>query len=380
MAIQYDGHIIVGGDPSTRVSPNFSLRELTRKNGTVHVHRETVSALQILRDRYAASIRISAMRPLDGLGTGREGLFAWLARQDDAAELLATAEALKNQGILADVQSRASSIYVCIPNPSSLPDVTAESALVTAIRVTSGFETSGDPFQQVTGNFDGAGMSFGPSQVNFGSGTLTPLFERFVEVDEAALSACFGGGADYAKWKQVLRSSKAERVEWADSVSTGPGKKKLVAPWNRYLRAVGRVPVFRQLMTDYAREKYGEKLATALNWLSNAGDLKIDRLRCVCSVYDLCTQQGSLNKAHAQIRKRIEAEAPTDQVDLVRIAVEERGKKANAPWRADCVSRRLGVLYGRAMAARVEEERKTRRNRFFYLLRDVAISNPEDLL
>jgi hypothetical protein len=32
------------------------------------------------------------------------------------------------------------------------------------------------------------------------------------------------------------------------------------------------------------------------------------------------------------------------------------------------------------MAAVVEKERKTRSNRFFYLLRDVSIADPESLL
>ena len=380
MALQLDGHMIVGGDPSTSVSPNFRLRELTRQNGIVRVHRETVSALQILRDRYARSIKVTAMRPLDGLGEGKDGLFAWLANPDDATELLPTARQLKAEGLFSRVESKPSGIYVCIPDPSALPPVSAESALVTAIQVTSGFETSGDPFQQVTGNFDGAGLSFGPSQVNFGTGTLTPLFKRFIQADEPALKACFGGGEDYQEWRRVLQSTRDERVTWGDKVSTGPGKKNVADPWKRYLKAVGRVPVFRQLMTDYAREKYGAKLATALNWLQDEGGMTIDRLRCVCAVYDLCTQQGSLNKAHSKIRSRIAAEAPADQVDLVRIAVEERGKLANPPWRADCVSRRLGILFGKPMPAAVEKERKTRTNRFFYLLRDVSVSNPEALL
>lgn len=380
MALLYDGHMIIGGNPATKVSPNFSLREVTRKNGTVRVHRETVAALQILRDRFTRSIKVTAMRPQDGLGQGRDGLFAWLDPTEDPSDLNACAGGLADEGIFAEVRSSDAGLYVCIPDPAALPPVAADAALVTAIRVTSGFETAGDPFQQVTGNFDGAGLSFGPSQVNFGTGTLTPLFNRFIQADVATLKACFGGGTDYDKWRRVLRSTRKDRVAWADSVSTGPNKKKIAAPWNGYLRAVGRVPAFRQLMTDFAREKYGAKLARALRWLQDAGDLQIDRLRCVCSVYDLCTQQGSLDKAHSRIKQRIAAEAPGDQVDLVQIAVEERGKKANPPWRADCVSRRVGILFGKPMPAAVEDERKTRSNRYFYLLRDVAIADPDSLL
>ena len=380
MALLYDGHMIIGGNPSTKVSPNFSLREVTRMNGTVRIHRETVSALQILRDRFTQSIDVSAMRPLHGLGDGKEGLFAWLGSSQDPTGLHARASELASEGIFADVASREPGLYVCIPDPNDLPPVTADAALVTAIRVTSGFETSGDPFQQVTGNFDGAGLSFGPSQVNFGSGTLTPLFRKFMRHDAAALAQCFGGGADYDEWCRVLRKNKKQRIAWADSHSVGSSKKRIAAPWNRYLRSVGRVPAFRQLMTDFAKDKYGAKLATALRWLQDTGELRIDRLRCICSVYDLCTQQGSLNKAHRKIRQRIAAEAPRDQVDLVRIAVEERGKLANAPWRADCVSRRVGILFGKALPAIVEDERKTRTNRYFYLLRDVAIVDPDTLV
>jgi hypothetical protein len=53
--------------------------------------------------------------------------------------------------------------------------------------VTAAFETAGDPFQQVTGNFDKAGLSFGPLQMNFGTGTLQELFRRFAARDNSQL-------------------------------------------------------------------------------------------------------------------------------------------------------------------------------------------------
>jgi hypothetical protein len=43
----------------------------------------------------------------------------------------------------------------------------AELALDRAIAVIAAFETAGDPYQQVTANFNDAGLSFGPLQVNF---------------------------------------------------------------------------------------------------------------------------------------------------------------------------------------------------------------------
>ena len=199
MALIYDGNFIVGGPANTRVSPNFRLRELTRKNGTVKVHRELVSALQILRDRFGAGISVKSMSPRGELGVGSVGLFAWISAVDidRLAELV---EYFKAQGYFRDVERDSDLLYVNIGDPQSLPPIDVTDALQNAVQVTAGFETSGDPFQQVTGNFDGAGLSFGPSQVNFGTGTLVPLFDKFKQVDEDALMDCFSNEQYYMEW------------------------------------------------------------------------------------------------------------------------------------------------------------------------------------
>ncbi|MEE9204023.1 MAG: hypothetical protein V3U08_03325 [Nitrospirales bacterium] len=378
MALIYDGNFIVGGPANTRVSPNFRLRELTRKNGTVKVHRELVSALQILRDRFGAGISVKSMSPRGELGVGSVGLFAWISAVDidRLAELV---EYFKAEGYFRDVERDSDLLYVNIGDPQSLPPIDVTDALQNAVQVTAGFETSGDPFQQVTGNFDGAGLSFGPSQVNFGTGTLVPLFDKFKQVDEDALMDCFSNEQYYMKWQRILDNPRAKQIAWADKRSTGTRKAGFAQPWKAYFQAVGRVPTFRQIMTEHAVEKYGRKLATALNWLRKLVDVEVDHLRCICSLYDLCTQQGSLNKAHPQIRKRVSVEHPDDQFELVRIAVEERGKTANSPWRADCVSRRLGILYRQRTPVTVQGERANRDNRNFYLLRNTHVRNPEAL-
>ena len=85
-----------------------------------------------------------------------------------------SAAGIRERGIFADVTAEADGIRVRIPIES--PSLTIDQALKTAFSVTAGFETAGDKFQQIAGNFDGAGLSFGPAQVNFGTGTLVPLF------------------------------------------------------------------------------------------------------------------------------------------------------------------------------------------------------------
>ena len=51
-----------------------------------------------------------------------------------------------------------------------------KSVLSQAIKITSFYEGSG--FDEVTGNFDGQGLSYGILQWNFGQGTLQPIFKN----------------------------------------------------------------------------------------------------------------------------------------------------------------------------------------------------------
>jgi hypothetical protein len=268
-------------------------------------------------------------------------------------------------------------LHVTIPDPDHLPEIELEQALESAFSVTSSFETSGDRFQQVSGNFDGAGLSFGPAQWNFGSGTLVPLFRAFERADPDALRASFTDPIDYEEWHRVLSQPVAEQIGWANTHSTGRGKQELVEPWRGYLQAVGRVRRFRAIMVEEAMRTYGLRLLEAVKYLQGlVPEIQIDHLRCVCSLYDLVIQQGGLSKAHAEIEARVRQTRPADQFDLVRIAVEERGRKAAPEWRADCISRRVGILNG--VPETVDGHQRA--NLSFFLLRNVRVRGARELM
>ena len=63
----WDGDFVVGGDGNLRLTPAFRLKEFRGADGAVRVHRELVSALQLLRERcgHALAVRRTAA---DGLG------------------------------------------------------------------------------------------------------------------------------------------------------------------------------------------------------------------------------------------------------------------------------------------------------------------------
>lgn len=378
MTLKYRDDYLIAAKPTDAITPHFKVKEFTTAEG-LYVHRELVGALQELREAYAAPITIRGLAPRGRRGAGQRGTFAFISGANlDALEN--AARPLIKQDFLARVERTGPDLYVEIPDPAHPSPLPAANALERAVRVTAAYETSGDPYQQVTGNFDGAGLSFGPLQVNFKSGTLNELFARFQFEDERALGACFGTAAHWTQWQQVLRGSRARQIQWADALSTGARKANFVEPWRSYLQAVGRHPAFRRVMLRYAYDVYGRKLIVALSWLKGLWPGRIDNFACLSALYDLCVQQGSLDKAHAAIRARVQREQPDTQVKLVHIAVEERGRTADPKWRADCISRRLGILYREPVPVRETGISAMRENLRVYLVRNVPVKGAEQYL
>lgn len=376
--LQFENDYLVGGPAAASITPHFRLREFADADGHVRIHRELVSALQVLRDVLGRSIRIDSLAAAQGLGNGLEGRFIWVG--GDAAQAIASAaNTLVKEAWFAKVEQRGERVYLEMPDPAKPPPIPAELALDRAILITAGFETVGDPHVQVTGNFDGAGLSFGPLQVNLKTGTLQTLFKRFESRDPAVLPVCFG--PLWLQWQQMLNlPSIAKQIAWADALSRGSRKTDFDPAWKSALQAVGRVPAFRTETLAYAYDSYGRKLIAALSWLRGLKPIPIRNFRCLAALFDLCVQQGSLDRAHADIRRRVLAESPRDDLALVRIAVEERGRKANAEWRADAMSRRLCILEREPVAVSQDGKTAQRENRNLYLVRNAPVNQLEKYL
>ena len=378
-SIDYDNDFIVGGSSNSRLTPNFKLREFRKPNGKVHVHRELVAGLQLLRESLGASISIDQITPADAFNPAADGL-GIVVTAADADSLDKEAGKLMNSGYFSRVDRQGTQLYLEISDPEQLPAITPTKAFDCGVKVTAAFETSGDPYLQVTGNFDGAGLSFGPIQCNLGTGTLQELLRRMRGEDEPRLRSCFGNEADYLAFWKILDGSRAKAVKWADQLSTGSSKHGFSQPWKGYLQAVGREPLFREVMRRYAYDKYGKLLMSALAFISGLSPIKITNLRCLAALYDMGVQQGSLQKAYAAIRRRVAREQPADEFALTRIVVEERAKKAAKRWRADCMSRRLCILERQPVSVSLDGQRSRRSNGSSYLLRNSRVKGLEKYL
>ncbi|MFK7855055.1 MAG: hypothetical protein AB8B79_13110 [Granulosicoccus sp.] len=374
-SIVEEAGFLVAAKANSRLTPNFKAKEYFSSDGSLFIHRDVISGVQMLRD-IVGPLSVDSVRPRSidkGLGV------SLVAK--DADNLWASAKRLKKEGLFNKVvQLSSSAVVVSVSKPSRKSTLKPVFAFDCGLQVVASYETRGNPYEQVTGNFDGAGLSFGVIQFNFKSGTLQRLFELFYLADPDALQACFDTPERFDELSRIVKGSQSKAIKWGDSISIGAGKSKVTAPWNKCFRAMGRVEQFKQIQMNFAYEKYGQLMLSTLAFLEGLSDVQIRNHRCLTAIFDMCIQQGGHGRARNEIKKRVIDENPRDEITLTHITVEERAKKANVVYRADCLSRRLGILYREPRSITLEGHTARRSNNKLYLVRDVAVSGVDGYL
>ena len=95
-------------------------------------------------------------------------------------------------------------------------------------------------------------------------------------------------------------------------------------------------------------------------------------VRSYLAIFDLCVQQNGIDKVLDAIKAKVAAGPPATQVDLVKIAAEQRALIAKAAFVADCMSRRLGILAGKAVSFTANGVTSTRQNPQLALIGDLG--------
>ncbi|WP_244119184.1 lytic transglycosylase domain-containing protein [Burkholderia gladioli] len=210
-----------------------------------------------------------------------------------------------------------------------------------ALFISAAFENGNPKFDGCADNFDGMGMSFGLIQWNFGMNTLGPILKEMHDVDPQAFEASFASGTNYSTiWSAISNGDSAAQKNWAITQQSSNRHN-----WEKTFKAIGANQKFQEVQIREAA-KYHQDILRCLKFLRG---LRADLLESVmlvtyCALYDLCVQQGDLSKASRQIQERVAAENPSTQIDLLKIAVQERAKLANSQWVFDSTSRRMGII------------------------------------
>lgn len=158
--------------------------------------------------------------------------------------------------------------------------------LATALETTGDFETAGNPWGGVTGDFDGMGLSCGVLQWNIGSNSLQPLVKAAGEPAVKATMPRHGAKFWEASNTTVAKGLAIVRA-WQNGGARLPAeiKAELVA-------FMCSEPMVAQQMAASARvARSAERLATA--WAASRGSAPHSK-RDFCWFFDLVTQNGGL--------------------------------------------------------------------------------------
>ena len=200
--------------------------------------------------------------------------------------------------------------------PLSAPDtnpapqyVSLSDAQEIALKITTYFEGGiSMNYQALADDSDGQGTSFGLIQWNFGQNTLGPLLKKMLDAYPTAFRGCFGDDADYDTLKKALTDgNQAGQFKWARDLL-----KNNRSAWKSAFRKIGSIGAFDQIQREQAIAKYhpsAERAIKSLRAISPTLFAKVE-LRSYAAIFDLCVQQGSIDKAMPEIKQRVKGEQP----------------------------------------------------------------------
>ncbi|AJP71068.1 hypothetical protein [Sphingomonas hengshuiensis] len=178
-----------------------------------------------------------------------------------------------------------------------------------AVQITPHFETQGDPYQGVSGDFDGMGISCGALQWNIGKNSLQPMvvavgrpvvLAAMPTIGAQMWTACTGG---IGSGLTIVRS-------W----QTGT---RLRATPLAELRALMGTPQMRAEQDKRISGKAQTAFDRATAWAKEDGGAAPTK-RLFCWFFDIVTQNGSLEGlTPAKMRAFIAASAPGKADDVI---------------------------------------------------------------
>jgi hypothetical protein len=191
-----------------------------------------------------------------------------------------------------------------------------------AIQITSAYEGSG--FDEVTGNFDGQGLSYGFLQWNFGQGTLQPIFKNLFARYSGVVSAILPNNGD--SLRQALANQQTK--QWATERQINNVMRE---PWKSALKNLGHTLEMQALQME-AAQYY---IDTAVN---QCGQFGVYTDRAFCLLFDIAVQNGSA--PHVTFDDNV---AYMDRLNAI---VNATVSKSNSQWRSDVRNRKMAIVNG----------------------------------
>ena len=207
------------------------------------------------------------------------------------------------------------------------------------LQLAAAFEGTG--FKKVCGNFDGAGITWGIIGFTLVNGELANLLAKIKAADPTLIAQAFGANEPTLLTMCGAGSTHAEKIAWANSISTGANRIHVVEPWNTAFETLGAFPQVQALQVARARDKY---------WIIAQNDAAAlgmsDELDCAL-MYDIAVQNGGV-PSRADVLAAFAAENPGTPF-AKRMIVSRLVAEASAPqWQHDVRLRKEGISAGQA--------------------------------
>ncbi|MEN1988188.1 hypothetical protein [Paenibacillus hubeiensis] len=150
----------------------------------------------------------------------------------------------------------------------------------------TGFFEGNNGYSNLSGNFDGQGLSFGIIQYNFGQGSLQPLLKEYIQNNETEFKGIFGTTKAATLKDVVLNKTKAQQIAWGDSISTSGGG--VVSEWKSLFEAMGAKSANQALQRKHAQSYLDRAVAFA-------GKFGIVSTQGLAFLFDHAVQSWSLD-------------------------------------------------------------------------------------
>lgn len=214
---------------------------------------------------------------------------------------------------------------------SSAPDLRQR-----CLQMTADFEGTG--FTKAVGNFDGAGITWGIIGFTLSNGELGSLLKEINAAHSDVFSAAFGDLR--ARILSVLSSSHGEQMRFADSISLGSSKMKILEEWATAFEKLGENPDIQHIQLQHTQKFFdiAERDFSRFGLRNEPG---------FALSFDIAVQNGGIDQTEtARIRNKIAQSPPPTERDLRMIIANVVAENSRPRFIEDVRKRKLTLATG----------------------------------
>jgi hypothetical protein len=205
------------------------------------------------------------------------------------------------------------------------------------LQVTADFEGTG--FTKAVGNFDGAGITWGIIGFTLSNGELGALLKEIETAQHNVFLTAFGDQR-HQKILEVVDQTKAKRIAFANSISVGTKKMKILDEWDQSFIKLGSHPAVQEIQLQRT-QKYFDIAQRDVQRFSVKNELGL----ALC--FDIAVQNGGIDQTEGtRIRNKIQQTPPATQQDLRLIITNVVAENSNPEFIEDVRKRKLSFAAG----------------------------------